>query len=239
MPENAILSPAAGAIVRALEQRDFLRDPAFDEPVAHICQVCRGWSTVAHYAFFKSILDCVPWAQHWLILGVYQGRDIAFIQAARRKYHLARKLDITGIDLFSDGPCNDWPEAMRGKTWEEAGMGPPPTKTQAWDNLGTLDLHYGVVLREQDDALALEALAGAGCVYDVVYIDTAHDFATVARQISQVRGVIHPATIICGDDWTPRETWDVAGAVRAGFTAAAVFAQTIWLSDAGNLRPPQ
>lgn len=211
-------------IITALERRDYLRDPGFDLAPSTICSVCRGWSSPAHYAFFAAVRDAAPFSDRWLVLGVYEGRDIAFIKDHAPDTH------ITGIDLFSDGPCNDWPEEIRGKTWEEAGMGPPPTIERARANLEKLGLAEDVMLIRGDDAAVLPTLAANGVKFDVIYIDTSHDYATVARQIQQVRALCHEKTILCGDDYQPRETWDVRRAVCEALPLHAVFGDTIWLA---------
>lgn len=227
--------PHIQAIVDALERRDYLRDPEFDAAPAHISQTCRGWSSPSHYAFFASILDAAPWADSWLILGVYEGRDIAFIRDHSKRQHPERAgalLQITGVDLFSDGPCNDWPEETRGKTWEEAGMGPAPTLGRAQSNLAALHLSQGVTLIRGNDEAVLDELARGPVVdkFDVIYIDTSHDYATVARQLRQIVPLCHERTIICGDDYQPRETWDVRRAVMEVHPQHVVFGGTIWLA---------
>lgn len=229
---TATFPPHIQAIIDALERRDYLRDPEFDAAPARISQICRGWSSASHYAFFASILDAAPKADRWLVLGVYEGRDIAFIQDHCRRKHPGRQLSITGVDLFSDGPCNDWPAETRGKTWEEAGMGPAPTYARANMNLAHLKLDRGVTLLKGDDALVLADLAAGPAVYqyDVIYVDTSHDYETVTRQLRQIRPLCHAETIIAGDDYQPRETWDVERAVKQALPNHVLFGGIIWLA---------
>src|SRR4051812_3564824 len=86
-----------------------------------------GWSDAKHYAFFKYVLAELPWITDLLVVGVYQGRDIAYILDLVGRYHKTRPLRITGVDKFSDTPCADWPEAKRGMDWKGAGFGEAPT----------------------------------------------------------------------------------------------------------------
>jgi hypothetical protein len=50
-----------------------------------------------------------------LILGVYFGHDIVFMLDASRR--AGCRIEITGVDKFSDDACADWPEALRDRSW--------------------------------------------------------------------------------------------------------------------------
>lgn len=209
-----------------------------DEPtimrMAGIMRRVKGYSDGKQYAFFRTLLS-LPDVRDVLILGVYHGRDIAFmrdclVQAGRTDVR------IVGVDKFSDTPCADWPEGSAGKRWEDAGFGEPPTIEGAMNNIGVGT--SGVLLVKCTDEWFLRDTT---MQFDAVYLDTSHDHATVARQISQVRRVCRPDAIICGDDYSdesnmPGGEWGVKRAVQQAFTRHTVFANWIWISSLNLLK---
>jgi hypothetical protein len=188
-----------------------------------------GWSGATHYLFFKSVFAALPEIKTVLIIGVYQGRDIAFMSDA-----CERELQIVGVDKFSDTPCDDWPEEKRSGNWQAAGFGDAPTLEKAQANLAHLPVKHALRLIESDDAVWLEAIEGK---FDLIFLDTAHDKATVARQLRQVRKLCHENTVIAGDDYENLlPTWGVKDAVTEGFKEHHVLGDVIWLADAGDLK---
>jgi hypothetical protein len=94
------------------------------ESMAEICRAVPGYSDARHFQFFRQLLAHTE-IESILILGVYFGRDIAFLlEAARRA---GRNVTITGVDKFSDDACEDWPQAARGLSWAQAGFGAAPS----------------------------------------------------------------------------------------------------------------
>lgn len=183
-----------------------------------------GWSGPAHRLFFKSVFGAVPEIKSVLILGVYLGRDIATMLEVS-----AQPLQVVGVDKFADSPCEDWPADKRSLSWEQAGFGKAPNAKQALDNINPQAPH-AVRLIEADDAVWLPLVEGR---FDFLYLDTAHDKATVARQLQQVRKLTHAGTVIAGDDYENIEaTWGVRDAVNEAFVRHHVLAKTIWFADA-------
>lgn len=200
----------------------------------------RGWSTHVHYAFFKALMAATKddSCTRILMLGVYQGRDLAFLMDAVERFHPGRIIDLTGVDAFADTPCADWESEKAGKTWEQAGFGPPPSFELARSNLASLG-HHNVTLVQRKDEVYLDMAAAAGRKWDIFYIDTSHDHETVSRQIKQVAAICAGSeSIICGDDFgsTGHPTWGVDKAVREAFSAFGMFNETIWFSDAAHLK---
>lgn len=189
----------------------------------------RGYSGAAHYAFFKALLTSEQ-IHDFLMLGVYHGRDISFITDILACYHPGRTMRIVGVDKFSDTPCADWPAGSAGKRWHEAGFGAPPSMAQALQALGS---YVPVELVESEDASYLHTTDRK---FDVVYLDTAHDYETVMRQLRQARRVCKPGAIICGDDYSDQGTWGVQRAVREAFKHHSVFADWIWVSSVDLLK---
>lgn len=194
--------------------------------VAFLVRMIPGWSGAQQYAFFKQLLG--SGVREVLMLGVYRGRDLAFLLDIAARYHPGVFFRFTGIDKFDAGPCADWPQEHRGKSWEEAGYGKPPSATAALANTNALKGSNEVWIGKSDD---LKWLQTCGKFYDAVYLDTSHDYGTVAAQIGSVGLVCHEETIICGDDFSNRGTWGVKRAVEEGFRAHQVLFDWLWISS--------
>lgn len=187
-----------------------------------------GWSGQRQYAFFKGVLQVRPELRTVLMLGVYQGRDLAYLLDIAARYHADRPLTFCGVDKFSDTPCADWPDGKRPLDWKAAGFGEAPSLARALENLRPFrlpDAPRMVILRQKDDA---SYLVESHTRFDFAYLDTAHDFETVQRQLRQVLRVTKPGAIIAGDDYSDAGTWGVKRAVAAGTRRHAVFANWIW-----------
>jgi hypothetical protein len=208
--------------------------PSDEQRVADISRVIPGWSDMKQYAFFKALLTDNPQIRDVLILGVYQGRDIAFLLDVAARYFPHREIDIVGVDKFSAEPCDDWPEEKRGMTWEQAGFGPAPDFDRAVKNIAPFRAtNRAAFLVREDDA---KFLAETKLLFDFAYLDTAHDAATVKRQCEQVARVTRDNAIIAGDDYSNQGTWGVAHAVSEMFNTHVIFAWWIWYSNRKELK---
>lgn len=244
-----VATPARTPIFQGLAamlgaQDQFPADAEIVTATRNIAGEVPGWSRETHYAFFKALLDVLkpdfasvlssPRPLRLLMLGVYQGRDLVFLNDAARRYHPNLVLECTGVDAFSDAACADWPEDLKDKTWEQAGFGPAPSLDKATDNLRKFGFDEVMLLKMPDEKF-LARSAQMGRKWDVVYIDTAHDEATVVRQIGQVLPLLAgPKAIICGDDFSSERqpTWGVDRAVKAAFGRFGLFNRTIWFATA-------
>jgi hypothetical protein len=188
-----------------------------------ICAAVPGFTDQRHYAFFKHLLASGTISK-LLILGVYVGRDLAFALDAARE--LGRELHVVGVDKFSDDYCDDWPESRRALGWQQAGFGPAPSLKAAEAHLARLGFADRVTLYKGRDEVFLESCREH---FDVVYMDTSHDYATVARQIRQAVGVLTEDGILCGDDYSDQGTWGVKRAVSEFLPGHMVFANWIWI----------
>lgn len=199
--------------------------PLHQSAAAKIAAKIPGWSSAYHYLFFKSVFTAFPEIRNVLIIGVYQGRDIAFMSAT-----CEHELAIVGVDKFSDSPCEDWPEEAKGKTWQEAGFGQAPSVALAQNNLAPLlPAKHLLRLIEADDAVWLPSVVGK---FDMIFLDTSHDKQTVIRQLAQVRALCHEKTLIAGDDYENiYPTWGVKDAVTEAFKEYQVLADTIWFAS--------
>jgi len=191
---------------------------------AQIDAQCRGWSGDRHWAWQRTLFTQVPYLRRVCMLGVYDGRDTAYaaaLLAALRKDGFS----IAGVDLFSDAPCADWPEEKRGLSWEEAGFGPAPVLEHVAGNLRALGLDEYVTLHRQD---AVAFLTETGAEFDLIYIDTSHDYKSTRDTIQAALPRLHDQGILAGDDFSNQATWGVKQAVEEACPTVRVFADWIW-----------
>ncbi len=204
-------------------------DAQDQERMAEICRCIPGYSDARHYHFFRQLLASRS-IETILMLGVYFGRDIAFIlEAARRA---GRAVRITGVDKFSDDACADWPDALRGRTWEQAGFGAAPSLEAATAHLSPFCAGASVQLVRQHDALFL---ADCRAQFDLIYLDTAHDYETVRRQIGQAAPRLAAGGILAGDDYSDAGTWGVCRAVTEAAPGHRLASGWIWFAERGDL----
>jgi hypothetical protein len=201
------------------------------ERCAEICASVPGYSDGKHYSFFRQVLSGN--AVSLLMLGVYFGRDLAFCCDIARDYPERRFL-FSGVDKFTDTPCRDWPGDKVSLSWEQAGYGPAPSRFRAEENiLRHKPENVTLALTSSDDCAFLESTTQS---FDVVYLDTSHDYQTVKRQLSLISNVCHPRTLICGDDYSDVGTWGVKRAVTEAFSSHSVFEEWIWYANFSLLK---
>lgn len=187
-----------------------------------------GWSGMPQYAFFKTMLAAHPRLETMLILGVYHGRDIAFILDILARNHAGRLVQIVGVDRFSDQPCADWPRWAT--SWEMLTKGmPAPNLTAAAANVGA----HNVTLVQANDATFLEQ---PNLRFGLVYLDTSHDYASVKNLLAKVWRVCTDNAIICGDDFSNANGWGVKTAVEESFTSFDLLGEWVWYSDLARLK---
>jgi hypothetical protein len=168
-----------------------------------------------------------------LILGVYRGRDMAYLMDIARR--LGRQLHLTGVDKFSDDFCADWPTERQSLNWHQAGFGTPPCFEAAKAHLAQLGFAAAAtVVKERDDAF----LAACTERFDAIYLDTSHDYDTVARQIRQCLPLLTEDGLLCGDDYSDQGTWGVKCAVAEFIPGHVVFANWIWLGARDQIKLP-
>jgi hypothetical protein len=201
--------------------------------IDRINDVCRGWSTREHWAFFETLFRDHPGVRDVCILGVYHGRDIAYMATLLRRLKRAG-YSITGVDRFSDGPMPDWPPEKVGLTWEQAGFGPAPVRERALDNLTALGLHEGVTLVPSDAVAFLQA---TDRLFDFIYIDTSHDYETTVAHIRAALPRLAAGGVIGGDDFSDEGTWGVRRAVQHCFTRFRGHKGSIWSADPADRIP--
>lgn len=184
--------------------------------------ICPGWSTEHHWNFFGCCIRETPVRRIFrvLMLGVYMGRDIAYIGELARQNN--RPIEITGVDLFSDTPGADWLPSQKDMTWQQAHGIAAPTMQSARDKIQAC----GVVAKliEGD---ALEFLNRSQVWWDLIYIDISHDYNTTAKAISLAKPRLFKGGIIAGDDYMDSGTWGVKSAVDERFPVVETYGP-IW-----------
>jgi hypothetical protein len=201
------------------------------ERLAEFSRCVPGYSDARHYQFFRHLLVSADIA-NILILGVYFGRDITFLLEAARRAN--RRVTITGVDKFSDDECADWPAEKRGCTWEQAGFGAAPSLEAATAHINPFRAGAAVNLIRQHDATFL---AETKAQYDLIYLDTSHDYETVLRQMRQAAPRLTRNGILAGGDYSDAGTWGVHRALSEAAPGHTIFAGWLWLATQADLAP--
>jgi hypothetical protein len=217
MPERADF----GVRLWALAGRSLFKGGG--EARARADEVCRGWSDYKHWMFFKKMLTRAS-VRSVCVLGVYYGRDIAYLGSLATQLRL-KNVRITGVDKFEDKYCEDWPAELRHKTWSESGFGPAPRLDLASANIETLGLSGLVNLVS---SLDWQFLANTEESFDMIYIDTSHDYESVSRLIELSMERCSKRGLIAGDDYSDKGTWGVKRAVSDSFRQHRTFGGKIW-----------
>lgn len=180
-----------------------------------------GWSTAAHALFFSAVAEALRPQFKALVCGVYHGMDLSLLEWAARDARTT--LDLTGVDLFSDGACADWDEGQRARgTWEANGFGPPPSTEAAQRNAPTARLVK---------ANSIEFMQSSPQLFDFIYLDTSHDYETVAREIPAAKRILAPGGVLAGDDYyNPGSGWGVDRAVCELCPHHVALWNRIWLA---------
>jgi hypothetical protein len=197
-----------------------------------IRQTIPGYSELLHYAFFKHLLACAT-IKRLLVLGVYHGRDIAYLMDLARA--LGRPLQVVGVDKFSDDFCEDWPKERQSLNWHQAGFGASPSFEAAQAHMARLGFSDGVTLVKERDERFLTSCSER---FDAIYIDTSHDYGTVARQIRQTVGLLTEDGLLCGDDYSDQGTWGVKRAISEFAPGHVVFSNWVWIAARDQIRAP-
>lgn len=166
-----------------------------------------GWSTPLHQLFFKAVLnELFRWDSHssLCICGVYHGLDLALIADLAARHHPRHTFRLTGVDLFSSAPCDDWPADKRHLTWQEAFNCPPPSIEAARAACPTAKI---VIARSAD------YLRTHTNMHQFVYLDTSHDELTLHSELEQC--LAHGPRILAGDDYTSGSAGFECGVAKA------------------------
>ena len=225
-----------GRLLRILREEfpDFLFPGYWYEQFlrARIHKVCIGYSGRRHWRFWKHLLSRQR-PKKILILGVYFGRDIAYLlQLGKLVGHTP---EILGVDKFEDRFCDDWPQELRQKSWDEAGFGRAPSFEAASANLRRLGHQLDRV--RLVSSRAEDFLRETQEKFDFIYIDTAHDYHSTVELVGLSQARLEPGGQIGGDDYSDEGTWGVKSAVSECFSKHSTFrGSQIWLAKGSDWR---
>jgi hypothetical protein len=217
-------------VSRLLDQLDFKTRRAR----SRIDVECPGYSGRAHWNFFRKVV-LRPGIRDICVLGVYNGRDIAYMSAILEEAG-GRNCSIVGVDKFTDTPGTDWPTESQSLSWRQAGFGEPPELRKAQSHLEKLKLGARVSLHQ---AHATEFLKQTPQLFDFIYIDIAHDYEATITAIDASIPKLRPGGLIGGDDFSDEGTWGVSSAVKDRFENFQLFSNWIWLAQANDYRAPR
>lgn len=201
-----------------IERADFMTKQVWSIP---------GWSGSLQYLFFETAIRCLPDNPAILMCGVYHGRDLTMLALASK--FLNKPVRLTGVDLFSNQPCADWTEAQKKMgCWELNDFGMPPNMETAKYNCPEATI---VKSNSVDFLLGDEDSTEPEEKFDLIYLDTSHDFQTVREEIEAAKPCLNPGGLLAGDDYIGEPHWGVKQAVDEAFSSRAVFGNMIWLAQ--------
>ena len=211
--------------------------PYDEKRATNVCERVPGYSGAIHYSFWTNLVAVPDWSS-LLMFGVYHGRDLSMLCEIAGDYP-KRQFLFTGVDKFNDESCADWPNEVKGKTWAEAGLGKCPDYATAKANIEQYrPPTVKLTICKSDE---MEFIATHPFTYDFIYLDTAHDYDSVCRQVKAVKKLCHPKTILMGDDYTNKgfagAQFEVRRAVCDSFTEHTVFGEWIWVGHSKHIKP--
>lgn len=186
-----------------------------------------GYSNSSNWHYFDVVLSN-PKIEDICILGVYHGRDIAYLSSILKKHN--REGFIIGVDKFKDEFGDDWPTHLRDKSWENAGYGKPPSLETTTNNLSNFDVNNVQLVQET----AQHYLQTTDKKFDFIYIDVSHDYQTTIDVIKLALPRLKDEGIIGGDDYEDNDTCKVKSAVRNSFKEHLVYHNWMWLARKHN-----
>lgn len=190
----------------------------------HVDSVCIGYSTQLHWDVFHTLLADER-IKKICICGVYFGRDVCYIASILNSYGRS-DYTIYAIDKFEDAFCDDWPEEKRILNWDAAGFGPAPSVEKAQQNINALGLEKNIIVKKMRD---VDFLSQTDERFDLIYLDTSHDYNTVKTTIQLAGSRLTADGIIGGDDFSDEGEWGVKSAVNASFEKYNLYGNWLWM----------
>jgi len=227
--------------------------------VAAIQAEVPGWSDAKQWGFFREMLrardEAAPDPFRVLMLGVYMGRDISILASVARAIEYRGAIEVVGVDKFSDTPCADWPKHLLQSSWERAGFGKAPELPRAAANIAkftgsqapliepSIEENRAAIQSPDWPSFSVELLRADAQEYlrsttghfDLVYLDTSHDYETVRDQLRLAERVCALGATVAGDDYSDANGWGVKRAVTEILPGHRVFAGWIWHAPASSL----
>ena len=197
--------------------------------------VCKGWSSRKQWNLFHEVFSRKKNFKEIALLGVYHGKDLAYICSALKKNN-HKNFKIYAVDLFEDVAGADWGEENKHLNWKDLNRGPPPSLEKSKFIINLLGFSKYVKFIKGDFKKLMELKPQL----DFVYIDLSHDYETTCDAIDLCVKLSHKNTIIMGDDFYDGEIlgtlWGVKQAVKDKFRNYKLHYNYFWESDIDNLR---
>mgnify|MGYP001227466759 CR=1 FL=1 len=194
---------------------------------------CHGYSSRKQWKLFHEIFSQNKNFKNLALLGVYHGKDLAFMCCALYKNKI-KDFKIYAVDLFEDVPGKDW--GNQNLKWADINHGPPPSLEKSKNIINMLGFEKHVNFIKGDFSL----LKNINKKLDFAYIDLSHDYQTTIDAINLVSSLSHKETVIMGDDFFDGETlgspWGVKKAVKEKFTNFTIHQNYFWESNIQNLK---
>tara|TARA_B100001250_G_scaffold274234_1_gene236841 strand:- start:432 stop:1064 length:633 start_codon:yes stop_codon:yes gene_type:complete len=191
--------------------------------------ICKGWSTKNQWQLFHKIIKENLNIKNLAMLGVYRGRDLAYLCCAL-KHNNIKNFKVYALDVFDDVPCDDWPEEFKNKSWQEGFSIPPPSLEKSKLIINLLGFRKNVIFIKGD----IKELEKIDTKLDFVYIDIAHDYKSTIRAIDISVKMGSENLVLLGDDYADQETkstpWGVIKAVEESFSKTKIHLNWFWES---------
>ena len=194
---------------------------------------CYGYSSRKQWNLFHNIFSRKKNFKKLALLGVYHGKDLAFMCCALSKNNI-KNFKIYAVDLFEDVPGKDW--GNQDLKWSNINHGPVPSLERSKKIIKILGFENNIEFIKGDFRLLKDIKTNL----DFAYIDLSHDYETTAEAIDLVASKSHKETIIMGDDFFDGETlgapWGVKRAVKDKFSKFILHQNYFWESNINYLK---
>jgi len=189
---------------------------------------CSGWSNRRHWNLFREVFSRKKDFKFLSLLGVYRGRDLAYICEAL-KFNKIKNFKIFAIDLFEQE--NQYILRNGKKIWQQDHSLKLPSLLNSKKIINYMGFSKNVEFIKGDFSL-IKMISDK---LDFAYIDVAHDYESTIDAISSCAQVSQSDGLIFGDDYLDGSTvetkWGVKEAVKDSFSEFKVHYNWIWESE--------
>jgi len=189
---------------------------------------CSGWSGRRQWNLFREVFSRKRRFEFLAILGVYRGRDLAYMCEAL-KYNKNYNFKIYALDLFEQ----EVPFIIRNgeKIWQQDHSLELPSLINSKKIIKYLGFSKNVEFIKGDFSL----IKKINDKLDFSYVDIAHDYQSTKEAIDASVKVGSSDMLILGDDYgdgyTVETEWGVKKAVQDSFNEFKVHYNWIWESE--------
>lgn len=189
---------------------------------------CHGWSDRRHWNTFREIFSRKRKLDYLALLGVYRGRDLAYMCEAL-KFNKNYSFKIYAIDLFEQ----EIPFIIRHgkKIWQQD----PNIKLPSMNNSKKIIKYLGFSKNVEFIKGDFSLIKNINEKLDFAYVDIAHDYQSTKDAIDACIKAGSQNMLILGDDYGEGTTvdtkWRVKDAVQDSFTDFKIHYNWIWESE--------